>query len=204
MNKPETISKNASKQADKKIPQSSKKKPSQKQLSNKDLIAARIIESNVRKEAEQEVSKSADKVSMSSEPHRHLSDLEDEKKLDELVKNQLSDISSDDFSIKNVPEYEENMPRLDENDKSEDEKKPKRKFKKIKFNKSPKNNDQNMDFKSKGTGKKEKASSKPKKSYYAYLEHPKLKHQPTPTSPKVKVKNDILDPFGLASRPKRK
>lgn len=126
----------------------------------------------------------------------------------------LSDASFDESSFEqeeleqaqNV-NFEENMHRLDEDEVLEDNKKTKKKKKRIKFKKNVKPNQQDMDVMMREKiNKKEKVQTtkaKAKKSYHAYLEHPRMRHQPSLQSPKGNKKNEDLDPLGLSSRPKK-
>ena len=94
------------------------------------------------------------------------------------------------------------MPRLDQDDKP-DETKNKKKRRKLKFKKQNKVNQELGEIFKDQPNKKEK-SLKPKKSYHAYLEHPRLKHQSLASSPISKNIDTDLNPLGIAPRPKKK
>jgi hypothetical protein len=47
-------------------------------------------------------------------------------------------------------------------------------------------------------------ATKPKKSYHAYLEHPRMRTQNTLVNPKEKGDKDPIDPFSLRTRPNHK
>lgn len=131
----------------------------------------------------------------------------------------LSEVSFDDSSIEdnnevfsdedNKLEFEENMPRLNEEGIIIGEMKKSRKKRRARNKKSSKPTLQEIDVMLREqVNKKEKAqlakNSKAKKSYHAYLEHPRLRHQSSIQSPRAKAKNEEVDPLGLAPRPKKK
>lgn len=151
-----------------------------------------------------------------SEEDRELSpDIGNKLIADEHPKK-LSEVSFEESSLEednndeddNKVAYEEHMPRLNEDvGVAEETKKSKKKKKKIKFKKSARPNHQDMDVMMREQlNKKDKAkeAKNSKKSYHAYLEHPRMKHQPSLTSIKGKPKGEELDPLGLAPRPKKK
>jgi hypothetical protein len=131
----------------------------------------------------------------------------------------LSEVSFDDSSIEdnnevfsdedNKLDFEENMPRLNEEGVIVGEGKKAKKKRRARNKKSSKPTLQEMDVMMREqVNKKEKAqlakNSKAKKSYHAYLEHPRLKHQASIQSPRAKAKAEEVDPLGLAPRPKKK
>jgi len=116
--------------------------------------------------------------------------------------------NEDDINHDNQMAYQENMPRLNQDGTIPEDKKPKKKKRKIKFKRGNKQNHQEMDVMMREqVNKKEKANlarkSQAKKSYHAYLEHPRMRHQPSYQSPR-RMKAEETDPISLAPRPKKK
>jgi len=132
---------------------------------------------------------------------------ENQKKLSEVSFEESSGEEGQVNSEEGKVNFEENMPRLNEENLPAEGKKVKRKKKKIKFKKGNKNNMEEMDaLMRQQASRKEKAqyakTYKNRKSYHAYLEHPKGKKQPSLQSPKESKRKDEVSPTDLASRPK--
>ena len=196
---------------------SKRQEESQKSINDKDLNIPndmKII--NPEPITQNFESKPSDhKVHTPSEPSQNLPDFEDEeKKLDDIDANQLSQDSSENFSLEDNDNYQENMPRLEDNLDTKNLQKidsvaKKSRKRKLKHKRSSRAKNQDMDvlIREQVSSKKDinKDNIKPKKSYHAYLEHPRLKHQPVVHSPKGKNnKETALNPLNLASRPKHK
>ena len=122
---------------------------------------------------------------------------------DESFEDKDEDGRSDNGNPNNV-RYEENMPRLDEN--IDDEKvKHRKKKKKTKVQRFENQQDFNdiirEQMKKHEKSQNQKDNTKAKKSYHAYLEHPRMRHQATRQSPKSKDRNSGQGEFN--SRPKK-
>lgn len=156
------------------------------------------------------------KKEVSEELKQNLMKNDAQKKLSEASFEESSIEEHNEVHLEEEEEidYNENMPRLNENEvvlKNSGviaRNKPKKKKRKIKFKRGNKQSHQEMDIMMREqANKKDKAAlakaSKSKKSYHAYLEHPRLRHQPSYQSPR-RQKMEEDNEMGLASRPKKK
>jgi hypothetical protein len=165
------------------------------------------LNENNSEEQSEESEESEDEKQVNKSLKQDFGRTEERKKLSE-VSFEESSVDQEELEEHQNVNFEENMPRLDEDELVEEDKKTKKKKKRIKFKKNVKVNQQDMDIMMREKmNKKEKvqtAKSKAKKSYHAYLEHPRMRHQPSLQSPKGNKKNEDLDPLGLSIRPKKK
>lgn len=135
---------------------------------------------------------------------------DDQKKLSEasFEESSIDENHEQDIQDEEQLHYQENMPRLNEDEAIVEIKKSKKKKRKIKFKRGNKQSQQEMDIMMREqANKKEKVNlaknSKPKKSYHAYLEHPRMRHQPSYQSPR-RQKAEEDDEFGMAARPRKR
>lgn len=176
---------------------SSSQKSDHKKQESESEDQASEPEEEVKKEINQNFKESL----INNEAQRKLSEVS----FDDSQEDHSQNEQSDDGGV----DYEENMPRLNEDGVIVDDKKPKKKKRKIKFKKGGNQNHQEMDaIMREQANKKDKSAlaknAKPKKSYHAYLEHPRMRNQPSLPSPREKKRTDEAEPLGLITRPKKK